>query len=31
MLPVAIILGAVDVNDACGYYHYSDGPNFIPN
>jgi hypothetical protein len=25
---VAAILGAADVNDARGYYHCSDGPNF---
>jgi hypothetical protein len=25
---VAIILGAADINDARGYYHYSDEPNF---
>jgi hypothetical protein len=25
---VAVILEATDVNDVCGYYHYSDEPNF---
>jgi hypothetical protein len=28
-MPAASILGATDVNDAHGYYHCSDGPNFI--
>jgi hypothetical protein len=23
-IPVAAILGAIDINSACGYYHYSD-------
>jgi hypothetical protein len=27
-MPAAAILGAADVNDTHGYYHYSDGPNF---
>jgi hypothetical protein len=25
-IPIAAILGAADVSDACGYYHCSNGP-----
>jgi hypothetical protein len=25
-MSIAAILGVADVNDACGYYHCSDGP-----
>jgi hypothetical protein len=27
-IPIAAILGAADVNDARGYYHCRNGPNF---
>jgi hypothetical protein len=29
VMPVAAILGDADVNDARGYYHYSDGSKCV--